>query len=182
VLPVTVGIRDGAVQLVSILGGVVNAKGGVVSHLEDEVGAREREAPECDAGHEAQVDERADLCTQHMSDGDPSRVSIQFVFNKTCQHLEFHKPLDLTIHPNHPLLTAGGRVRLYTVNLYPNTRPCILSHRCRETRWRRNLTCTSRCSRHATAAMNSVGSTSFMRRWPSPALRYRLAVTSAVAP
>ena len=91
-LPVTVGIRDGAVQLVSILGGVVNAKGGVVSHLEDEVGAREREAPECDAGHEAQVDERADLCTQHMSDGDPSRVSIQLYLIKPVSTLNFTNP------------------------------------------------------------------------------------------
>jgi hypothetical protein len=31
-----------------------------------------------------------------------------------------NKPLELTKQPYHPLLTAGGRVRLYTVNLYPN--------------------------------------------------------------
>jgi hypothetical protein len=37
-----------------------------------------------------------------------------------------NKRLDLTIKPKHPVLGAGGRVCLYTVNLYPNpTAPLI---------------------------------------------------------
>jgi hypothetical protein len=33
--------------------------------------------------------------------------------------LDFNNPLELPIKSNHPLLGAGGSVRLYTVNLYP---------------------------------------------------------------
>jgi hypothetical protein len=34
--------------------------------------------------------------------------------------LNLTNPFELIIKPNQPLLAAGGRVRLYTVHLYPN--------------------------------------------------------------
>jgi hypothetical protein len=87
-----------------------------------------------------------------------SKKQLGLGFNTTpvCTFaLSFNKPFELTIKPNHPSLGAGGRVRLYPVNLYPNPKRALSPHVSRVSRekgWRQNsLTCqwpacAARCS------------------------------------